>query len=142
MVPVRSPRRCSDRRFTRRSERSKTFDQGLFNPGKITDAPPLTGNLRFGAGYKTAGSADVFDFSEHGGMGGAVEMCSGWASVGKSWTERCARPMATRGKALDARPRTTLRLAMAGRLGEAGLGDEDVHDVLDLCLECRACKAE
>ena len=31
---------------------------------------------------------------------------------------------------------------MAGRLGEAGLGDDDVHEVLDLCLECRACKAE
>src|SRR5439155_8795313 len=31
---------------------------------------------------------------------------------------------------------------MAGRLGEAALSDGDVHDVLDLCLECRACKAE
>src|ERR1051325_6773542 len=31
---------------------------------------------------------------------------------------------------------------MAGRLGDAGLGDRDIYDVLDLCLECRACKAE
>jgi Fe-S oxidoreductase len=31
---------------------------------------------------------------------------------------------------------------MAGRLGEAGLGDHGVRRVLDLCLECRACKAE
>ena len=31
---------------------------------------------------------------------------------------------------------------MAGRLGETGLGDEGVYRVLDLCLECRACKAE
>ena len=31
---------------------------------------------------------------------------------------------------------------MAGRLGESGLGDEAVYDVLDLCLECRACKSE
>src|SRR5207247_10237956 len=35
-----------------------------------------------------------------------------------------------------------LRLGMAGRLDEAGLGDEGGYDVLDLCLECRACKAE
>jgi len=42
----------------------------------------------------------------------------------------------TRGRA------NTLRLAMAGRLGESGLGDEGVYEVLDLCLECRACKAE
>jgi Fe-S oxidoreductase len=31
---------------------------------------------------------------------------------------------------------------MAGRLGEAGLSDDGVREVLDLCLECRACKAE
>jgi Fe-S oxidoreductase len=31
---------------------------------------------------------------------------------------------------------------MAGRLSESGLGDEGVREVLDLCLECRACKAE
>jgi Fe-S oxidoreductase len=28
------------------------------------------------------------------------------------------------------------------RLGESGLGDEGVYRTLDLCLECRACKAE
>jgi Fe-S oxidoreductase len=33
-------------------------------------------------------------------------------------------------------------MAMAGRLGEAGLGDDGVKQVLDLCLECRACKSE
>jgi len=31
---------------------------------------------------------------------------------------------------------------MTGRLAEAGLGDDGVLEVLDLCLECRACKAE
>src|SRR5439155_5640592 len=33
-------------------------------------------------------------------------------------------------------------LAMAGRLDESGLSSEGVREVLDLCLECRACKAE
>jgi Fe-S oxidoreductase len=42
----------------------------------------------------------------------------------------------TRGRA------NVLRLAMAGRLGEAGLHEEGVKEVLDLCLECRACKTE
>jgi Fe-S oxidoreductase len=31
---------------------------------------------------------------------------------------------------------------MAGRLNESGLGDEGVKEVMSLCLECRACKAE
>ena len=123
----------------------KTFDpDGLFNPGKITDTPPLTGNLRFGAGYKTADPPTFFDFSEHGGMGRAVEMCSGLGVCRKKLDgTMCPSYMATREEKHSTRGRAnTLRLAMAGRLGEAGLGDEDVYDVLDLCLECRACKAE
>ena len=48
----------------------RTFDpEGLFNPGKIVDAPPLTDNLRYGAGYRTPEPAAAFDHSEHGGLG-------------------------------------------------------------------------
>ena len=55
----------------------------------------------------------------------------------------CPSYMATRDEADSTRGRANvLRLAMAGRLGEAGLGDDGVYEVLDLCLECRACKAE
>ena len=55
----------------------------------------------------------------------------------------CPSYMATREEKHSTRGRANvLRLAMAGRLGESGLADHDVHDVLDLCLECRACKAE
>jgi Fe-S oxidoreductase len=51
--------------------------------------------------------------------------------------------MATRDEAHTTRGRANvLRLAMAGRLNESGLGDEGTFQVLDLCLECRACKAE
>ena len=39
----------------------RTFDpQGIFNPGKIVDAPPLTANLRYGAGYTTPTPGHVF----------------------------------------------------------------------------------
>ena len=55
----------------------------------------------------------------------------------------CPSYMATREEKHSTRGRANvLRLAMAGRLGESGLGDDGVHEVLDLCLECRACKAE
>jgi Fe-S oxidoreductase len=55
----------------------------------------------------------------------------------------CPSYMATREEADSTRGRANvLRLAMAGRLGESGLGDEGVRSVLELCLECRACKAE
>jgi FAD/FMN-containing dehydrogenase/Fe-S oxidoreductase len=123
----------------------RTFDPaGLFNPGKIVDAPPITSNLRYGAGYQTPDPATFFDYAEHGGLGRAVEMCSGLGACRKTLEgTMCPSYMATREEKHSTRGRAnTLRLAMAGRLGDAGLSDHDVHDVLDLCLECRACKAE
>ena len=51
--------------------------------------------------------------------------------------------MATREEQHSTRGRANvLRLTIAGRLGESGLGDRGVYETLDLCLECRACKAE
>jgi Fe-S oxidoreductase len=126
-------------------EIKRTFDpNGIFNPGKIVDSPPLTSNLRFGAGYQTPKVTTWFDYSEYGGFGGAVEMCSGVGACRKKLSgTMCPSYMATRDEKDSTRGRAnTLRLAMAGRLGESGLGDEGVYQVLDLCLECRACKAE
>jgi FAD/FMN-containing dehydrogenase/Fe-S oxidoreductase len=123
----------------------RTFDPaGILNPGKIVDAPPLTSNLRFGAGYRTPNPATFFDYSEYGGMGGAVEMCSGLGACRKTLEgTMCPSYMATREEADCTRGRANvLRLAMTGRIGESGLGDDGVYRVLDLCLECRACKAE
>jgi FAD/FMN-containing dehydrogenase/Fe-S oxidoreductase len=122
-----------------------TFDpQGLFNPGKIVDSPPLTSQLRYGAGYRTPAPDTWFDYSAHDGMGRAVEMCSGVGACRKtlegtmcpSYRATLEEKHSTRGRA------NVLRLAMSGRLEESGLGDQGVYDVLDLCLECRACKTE
>jgi FAD/FMN-containing dehydrogenase/Fe-S oxidoreductase len=126
-------------------EIKRTFDpEGLLNPGKITDAPPITQNLRYGVKYKAANPFTFFDFSEYGGMAGAVEMCSGVGACRKKLSgTMCPSYMATREESASTRGRANaLRLAMSGRLGEAGIGDEGVFEVLDLCLECRACKAE
>jgi FAD/FMN-containing dehydrogenase/Fe-S oxidoreductase len=126
-------------------EIKRTFDPlGILNPGKIVDAPPLTANLRFGAGYQTPNPATWFDYSEYGGLGGAVEMCSGVGACRKKLSgTMCPSYMATREESDSTRGRANvLRLAMAGRLGESGLGDDGVYQVLDLCLECRACKSE
>jgi FAD/FMN-containing dehydrogenase/Fe-S oxidoreductase len=126
-------------------EVKRIFDpDGLFNPGKIIDSPPIASNLRFGTGYHTANPTTWFDYSAHGGFARAVEMCSGVGACRKklegtmcpSYRATFEEKHSTRGRA------NILRLAMAGRLGESGLGDDGVYEVLDLCLECRACKAE
>jgi FAD/FMN-containing dehydrogenase/Fe-S oxidoreductase len=126
-------------------EIKRTFDpHGILNPGKIVDAPPLTSNLRYGPAYRSRAPETWFDYSAWGGMSGAVEMCSGLGACRKTLDgTMCPSYMATREEADSTRGRAnTLRLAMAGRLDESGLGDEGVYEVLDLCLECRACKAE
>ncbi len=123
----------------------RTFDpNGLFNPGRIVDTPPITSHLRLGAGYQTPAPATTFDFSEHAGFGRAVEMCSGVGLCRKTRDgTMCPSFMVTREEAHSTRGRAnTLRLAMNGELGDAKLSDQGVHDVLDLCLECRACKSE
>jgi FAD/FMN-containing dehydrogenase/Fe-S oxidoreductase len=123
----------------------QTFDpDGIFNPGKIVDAPPLTANLRFGPRYAARAPATFFDYSEYGGMAGAVEMCGGLGVCRKTLEgTMCPSYMATREEQHSTRGRANvLRLVMSGRLPEAGLGDRGVYESLDLCLECRACRAE
>jgi len=122
----------------------RTFDpHGLFNPGKIVEAPPLTQNLRYGSRYVARNPVTFFDY-DTGGFAGAVEMCSGLGACRKTLEgTMCPSYMATREEQHSTRGRANmLRLTLAGRLGEAGLGERGVYDTLDLCLECRACKAE
>ncbi len=90
-------------------------------------------------------SATFFDYSEYGGFGGAVEMCSGVGACRKKLAgTMCPSYMATRDEnALHAGPRQRAA-PRHGRADSAkpGWAIEGVYDVLDLCLECRACKAE
>jgi len=54
----------------------------------------------------------------------------------------CPSYMATRDEADTTRGRANaLRAAISGGL-EDGMSDQAVHDALDLCLECKACKSE
>jgi FAD/FMN-containing dehydrogenase len=111
----------------------RTFDpNGIFNPGKIVDAPPLTSNLRYGTTYTTRPLKTWFDYSDYGGIAGAVEMCSGVGACRKTLDgTMCPSYMATREEQHSTRGRANvLRLTMAGRLGETGLGDEGVYQTL------------
>ncbi|HVG84735.1 MAG TPA: FAD-linked oxidase C-terminal domain-containing protein [Vicinamibacterales bacterium] len=123
----------------------RTFDpDGLFNPGRIVDTPPITSHLRFGAGYATPDPPTHFNYADQGGFGRAVEMCSGVGACRKTREgTMCPSYMATRDEAHSTRGRANvLRLALNGGMEEAGLDADAVRGVLDLCLECRACKSE
>jgi FAD/FMN-containing dehydrogenase/Fe-S oxidoreductase len=122
-----------------------TFDpKGILNPGKIVNCPPLTSNLRYGPTYKAANPFTFFDYSDYNGFAGAIEMCSGVGACRKKLDgTMCPSYMATHEEMHTTRGRANvLRLAMSGKLGDAGLTDHGVKEALDLCLECRACKSE
>jgi FAD/FMN-containing dehydrogenase/Fe-S oxidoreductase len=126
-------------------ELKQAFDpQNLLNPGKIVNAPPLTDNLRYGPAYVTPVVPTTFDFSADGGMVQAAELCSGVGACRKRRDgTMCPSYQATRDEQHTTRGRANaLRLAMTGQLGEEGLTDGAVKEVLDLCLECKACKSE
>ena len=122
----------------------RAFDpHGLMNPGKIVDAPMMTENLRFGPAYRAQEPRTHFDFSADGGFHRAVEMCNGVGACRKKLHgTMCPSYMATLDEAHSTRGRANaLRAAISGGL-EGGLADERVYEILDLCLECKACKSE
>ena len=126
-------------------EIKQTFDpDGLLNPGKIVDAPELTSHLRFGPDHVTPTPATAFDFSDFGGIARAAEQCSGVGACRKSLVgTMCPSYMATRNEADSTRGRANaLRMAINGQLGPDGLANPSLKPVLDLCLECKACKSE
>jgi FAD/FMN-containing dehydrogenase/Fe-S oxidoreductase len=126
-------------------ELKRTFDPlNILNPGKIVDAPPLATNLRYGPTYVTPDVATTFDFTADGGLLPAAELCAGVGTCRKKREgTMCPSFQATREEKDSTRGRANLlRLAITGQLGLEGFTDPVVREVLDLCLECKACKSE
>ena len=122
----------------------KAFDpQGIMNPGKIIDCPPMTENLRFGPQYRAAPIETRLDFTHDLGYAGAVEMCNGMGACRKMSGTMCPSYMVTREEEHSTRGRANLlRGVLSGALPGETLSSRRLYEALDLCLECKACKAE
>ncbi|HET8679802.1 MAG TPA: FAD-linked oxidase C-terminal domain-containing protein, partial [bacterium] len=121
------------------------FDpHGLMNPGKIVDAPSMTDSLRYGPAYQTVPIRTHFDWSRDGGMAAGVELCSGIGACRKTTDgTMCPSYMVTREEEHSTRGRANLlRAAMSGLLPATDLTGHRLYEALDLCLECKGCKAE
>ncbi|MFN2173589.1 MAG: FAD-binding and (Fe-S)-binding domain-containing protein, partial [Candidatus Promineifilaceae bacterium] len=121
------------------------FDpHGIFNPDNIVDAGPMTENLRYGAAYQAIQLTPHLDFSEDGGFDRAVEMCNGAGICRKRTTgTMCPSFMATREEEHSTRGRANLlRAALSGKLPPEELTGPRIYEAMDLCIECKACKAE
>ena len=119
---------------------------GVFNPGKIVNTPPMDTSLRYKAGQDTPMPETYFDFSEHNGILRAAEMCNGSGDcrkTEKSGGTMCPSYMATRDEKHTTRARANmLRETITNSIKTNRFDDENLLDVLDLCLSCKGCKSE
>ncbi|MDH5264738.1 MAG: FAD-binding protein [Betaproteobacteria bacterium] len=119
---------------------------GLMNPGKIVNPPKQDDRslLRYRPGYRAQAPATALDWSAWGGLPGAVEMCNNNGHCRKfDAGTMCPSYRVTRDEAHLTRGRAnTLRLALSGQLGEAGLGSDEVREAFELCVSCKGCRRE
>ena len=121
------------------------FDpQNILNPGNVVNASPMTEHLRYGAAYATLPVKEHIDFSEDQGFHRAVEMCNGAGICRKRTTGvMCPSFHATREEEHSTRGRANaLRAALSGHLPQSELTSKRMYEVMDLCIGCKACKAE
>ena len=124
-----------------------SFDpEGMMNPGKIVRAPKMDDRslFRFKPGYAIQPLETALDWSEWGGISGAVEMCNNNGACRKadpgvmcpSYRATGEEKDVTRGRA------NSLRLALSGQLGPDALLSDDMYRTMDLCVGCKGCKRE
>jgi len=123
----------------------RLFDpDNTLNPGKIVDAPAMTDNLRDPALPTPQPFQTRLSFEVVGGMHGAADRCMNIGLCRKSDTgAMCPSYMATRLEEDSTRGRANALVhALSAPDPRAALGDDRLHEVLDLCLMCKACKSE
>ena len=123
---------------------------GLLNPGKIVRAPKIDARelFRYPPGYHVPEMRTALDWSgwtgAGGGFQGAVEMCNNNGACRKLGDGvMCPSYRVTRNERDLVRGRAnTLRLALSGQLGPGALTSDAMHETLQLCVSCKACRRE
>lgn len=113
------------------------------NPDVMVDAAPMTADLRDAKLPRPNPLVTHLDFGP-GGMHAAADRCQRIGACRKTGQGvMCPSYMATREEEHATRGRANALVKALGEPDPArALGDERLHEILDLCLECKACKSE
>jgi FAD/FMN-containing dehydrogenase/Fe-S oxidoreductase len=126
-------------------EVKRVFDpDNRLNPGKIVDSPSMTEHLRDPGLPPAPALRTRLAFEVVGGMRGAADRCMNIGVCRKSATgTMCPSYMATLREEDSTRGRANALVnALSQPDPRQALGSERLHEVLDLCLGCKACKSE
>ncbi|MDB0599941.1 FAD-linked oxidase C-terminal domain-containing protein [Tenacibaculum maritimum] len=123
------------------------FDpNNIFNKGKITDAFPMDKNLRYQVNRKEPIIKTIQDFSDSQGILRLAEKCNGSGDCRKSpeaGGTLCPSYRATRNEKETTRARAnTLREVLTNNSSKNKFDSQELKQVLDLCLSCKACASE
>jgi FAD/FMN-containing dehydrogenase/Fe-S oxidoreductase len=128
-------------------ELKRVFDpDNRLNPGKKVDSPSMTDSLREPSLPRALPVKTHFAFDAEDGMRGAAGRCVRVGACRKSASAggtMCPSFMATRDERHSTRGRANALVeALSSPDPRAALSSDALMEVLDLCLECKACKTE
>ena len=125
----------------------KAFDpNNVFNQGKITDAFPMDQSLRYEIDRNEPEIKTIQDFSDNEGILKLAEKCNGSGDCRKPASAggaMCPSYRATKDEKDTTRARAnTLREFLTNSEKVNKFDHEELKQVFDLCLSCKACASE
>ncbi|HTE23416.1 FAD-binding and (Fe-S)-binding domain-containing protein [Flavitalea sp.] len=135
-----------DKNYKLLQEVKKCWDpQGIFNPNKIVDTPPMNTMLRYTPGQRIPPLKTIFRFNNQNILQHA-EQCNGSGDCRKtelSGGTMCPSFMATRNEKDTTRARANiLREFLTNSTKINRFDHPEIKEVMDLCLSCKGCKSE
>ncbi|NQY06508.1 MAG: FAD-binding protein [Flavobacteriaceae bacterium] len=138
------PIMIGEHNYSLMKEIKSVFDpNNIFNPGKIVDSFPMDTSLRYDPDRKEPEITTLMDFSDSQGILRAAEKCNGSGDCRKSAEAKgamCPSYHVTKDEKHTTRARAnTLREVLTN---EVDFNNENLKEVFDLCLSCKACSSE
>ena len=125
----------------------KRFDpNGILNPGKIIDVPPMNTHLRFNPKHNQFNVKTYFDYTKDNGFFHSLERCNGSGECRKTNDfagNMCPSYRATLDESMSTRARANaLREILLNSTKNNPFDDDNLLEILSYCLSCKACKSE
>ncbi len=123
------------------------FDpQNIFNPGKIVEAFKMDETLRYEIDRKEPEIKTLMDFGDYQGILRLAENCNGSGDCRKSADAAgamCPSYQATKNEKDTTRARANmLREVLTNNEAVNKFDSEELKEVMDLCISCKACSSE